>query len=153
MARSYTKFCMICMAPYYGQTMISLVGKPGWLCKALGQKEWTPRLTDPNGNENLSVQMRKNHKNHFETISYTNINSMHYKLCKHYTDLVKVRIPRRTRHGQILFTWIKQITSKYIEKRTTQQRLLGTTTENYRKSAVAKLKNKVPDLSEQNRKI
>ena len=29
MARSYTKFCMISKAPYYGPTMISLVGKPG----------------------------------------------------------------------------------------------------------------------------
>ena len=30
-ARSYTKFCMISMAPYCGQTLITLVGKPGYL--------------------------------------------------------------------------------------------------------------------------
>ena len=74
------------------------------------------------------------------------------ELYQYLDQMMKVYVPRRTRHRQCLAPWITSHTSNLLKQLKTEKALLERKPTSYRKQQVHKLKNLVTDLSEEYRK-
>ena len=87
-----------------------------------------------------------------QPICHSNINKICEELYQYLDEMIRINVPRRTRHKQCLAPWISSHTSNLLKHLKTKKVLLERKSTSYRKQQVQKLGNLVTNSSEQDRR-